>query len=259
MCSVPQDIMDKLETTVRQFLDEGRMFTGYDVTIETRTRENMHLRHQDVRDGIHEIPALVDAMDYGWDEPSGQTRKWQKSQQNMPGGGWAFIYHPTNLDPKHYQPRQTTPQKTSPTVGQVKGHAPSVPSLSIASDGATTDSGGEQDDGSFATDYRNRLMVPTKFLKEAGITSGDTVYIAPDATNNMILIAKDQDALQNDGLKVTTQKVERNGDLRLSSKTLKAADLQDSKFVIETADKDFNQSKVKVVEIKQIPASTGSN
>ena len=45
MCNVPADQMAMLEKTVREFLDQGRMFTGYDVTIETRDREKVRMRH----------------------------------------------------------------------------------------------------------------------------------------------------------------------------------------------------------------------
>jgi bifunctional DNA-binding transcriptional regulator/antitoxin component of YhaV-PrlF toxin-antitoxin module len=249
---VSQDILDKLETTVRQFLDEGRMFTGYDVTIETRQREKLNMRHQDVREGVHELDVLKDAIDYGWDTKNG-TVKWTKTQQNMPGGGWAWIFHPTNLDPRGYQPRQQgqTATTTAPTTR-------TTPSLTSTKD-VTNDSGGEQDDGTFATDYRNRLMIPTKFLKEAGLKAGDTVFVAADNQTNCIVIAKDNDAVQGAGLKITTQLVERNGDLRLSSKTLKSADLQDSKFTIETADKSFSGGTAKVVQVtKNQVAANGS-
>ncbi len=37
---------------------------------------------------------------------------------------------------------------------------------------------------------------------------------------------------------MTTQRVERNGDLRLSSTTLKSAELDADKFVIENGDQD---------------------
>jgi hypothetical protein len=44
--------------------------------------------------------------------------------------------------------------------------------------------------------------------------------------------------------------VEKDGELRLSSKTLKSAELVTSKFVIETTDKDFAGNAAKVVAVK---------
>jgi hypothetical protein len=178
MCTVPQDIMDKMEATVKDFLDQGRMFTGYDVTIETRTREKMMLRHQDVRGAVHEMVSLNDAMDFGHQMLNGTVAKWRKTQKDMPGGGWAFVYHPDNVDPNGYQPRNQnviSSHNRSATYSPASVAVCPAPTLSIsaANDGATTDSGGANDDGTFATDYRERLMIPTRFMKDAGIKAGD--------------------------------------------------------------------------------------
>lgn len=229
-------IRNELSATVVQFLDEGRMFTGYDVTIETRERLGVNLRHKDVRADIHEINELRDALDFGWDSNQGTT-KWRKSQLNMPGGGWAFVFHPDYLDPKNYQPLPTSkPQQAAP---------PSTVANSITlNDGAVSDSGGQQTDGTFATDYRDRLLVPTKFLKEAGIAPGETVNVFADSAVGVLFIVKD--ASFSNGVQVTAQVVERNGDIRLSSRTLKAANVGGNKYLIETADK----GRSKVVEVK---------
>lgn len=227
MCNLPQNMIDKLEKTVKQFLDEGRMFTGYDVTVETRQREQIHLRHNDVKAAIHELPLLNDAVEFGHDMPNGGTVNWGKAQVSMPGGLWAFVYHPGNVDPKGYRPKSTisaAPVNTSVSPAAM----PAVATISVT----PSDSGGIQPDGSFETDYRDRLLVPTRFLKEAGINAGDTVYVLADGTVPSILLVKDSQQLN--GMQITTQVVERNGDVRLSSRTLKAASLTDSKFNIES-------------------------
>jgi hypothetical protein len=253
MCTVPQDIMDKMEATVKDFLDQGRMFTGYDVTIETRTREKMMLRHQDVRGAVHEMVSLNDAMDFGHQMLNGTVAKWRKTQKDMPGGGWAFVYHPDNVDPNGYQPRNQnviSSHNRSATYSPASVAVCPAPTLSIsaANDGATTDSGGANDDGTFATDYRERLMIPTRFMKDAGIKAGDQCFVVADATNCMVLVCKDDPKVV--GYNITTQKVEKDGELRLSSKTLKSAELVTSKFVIETTDKDFAGNAAKVVAVK---------
>lgn len=245
MCNVAQDVMDKLTTTVKQFLDEGRMFTAYDVTIETRTREKMNLKHADTRGAVHEIDILRDAMDFGHDGSNG-TIKWNKSQMPMPDNQWAFVFHPSNLDPKQYQPRAPAARNTAP-ASQLKQLPPA---LSISSnDGTASDSGGQQPDGTFATDYRERLMIPTRFMREAGINSGDNCYVIADSKSNMVLVCKEDPSLQ--GVNFTVQKVEKDGELRLSSKTLRLADLTDNKFVIETTDQTLGSQTVKVVAVKK--------
>lgn len=236
MCNATQDQMQMLEKTVRQFLDQGQMFTGYDVTIETREREGVQMRHRDVRGAVHEIECLQDALDFGWDDPCGQPVQWAKTQVSMTGGQWAFVYHPANVDPNNYQPRQTgqsqalasPPSRPMPTT-------PSGPAIAPAT---VADSGGDNGDGTFSTDYRNRLFIPTKFLRLAGLQPGDECHVVADAQNKLILLAGDSTNFDDGTVRVTTQRVERNGDLRLSSTTLKSAELDADKFVIENGDQD---------------------
>jgi hypothetical protein len=257
MCNVSTDVMDKLSKTVKQFLDEGRMFTGYDVTIATREREQMQLRHQDVNGAIHEVEELVDAMDFGHDSPSGQTVKWERTRRDVPGtsGAWAWIYHPQGVDPTGYQFRnQKQPAGLATgSLNAMVATATKAPALSFSTvnDGNTSDSGGEQDDGTFVTDYRNRLMIPTRLMRDAGMKAGDECYVLADNQSNSVIVFKATSGLT--GVSYTVQKVEKDGEVRLSSKTLRAADLNDNKFVIEIGDRTFGTtgSNVKVVEIKK--------
>lgn len=237
MCTVAPDIMDKLTKTVQQFLDEGRMFTGYDVTLETRIREQMKLRHEECRGAIHEIQILNDAIEFGHEPPSGPAVHWMKSQKSMPNSQWAFVYHPSNVDPQGYQPRATS----NPKYSDGSTSPSQVASISIMA----SDSGGQQSDGSFLTDHRNRLLIPTRFLESAGMKPGDQVCVLADANANTVWLCKD-DPFNDATIRATTQVVERNGDIRLSSRTLSSASLNGSKFVIETTNKNNSQ----LVQIK---------
>lgn len=233
MCNATPDQMQMLERTVRQFLDQGRMFSAYDVTLETREREHVQMRHKDVRGACHEIQCLQDAVDFGWDDPSGgQPVEWGKTQVSVGQGQWAFIYHPRSVDPNTYQPRPTFSKPSAPSP--VTAAAPATPSISAA---AISDSGGQNADGTFGTDYRNRLFIPTKFLRGAGLNANDECFVVADKANKLILLAGDDSNL--DGVvRITTQRVERNGDLRLSSTTLTKGELDTDKFVIENTDRD---------------------
>lgn len=252
MCNVAPDIMAKLEETVRRFLDQNRMFTAYDVTVETRSREKIQLFHKDVNGECHNVEPLVDALDYGHDV-GGTTHKWLRTRRDVPGssGAWTWVYHPSHLDPNGYQFLNTKAR------GYAGSPAAPVNSISVA-DGSTSDSGGEQDDGTFAVDFRHRLMIPTRFMREAGIQPGDECYVIPDATTNTVLVCRATPNFAS--VTAAVQKVEKDGELRLSGRTLRAADLQDQKFVIETADHAIAGSSVRVVAVKRSPvAAAGVN
>lgn len=256
MCNVPADQMAMLEKTVREFLDQGRMFTGYDVTIETRDREKVRMRHQDMRGAVHEIQCLRDAMDFGWDDPaSGQSVQWARTQVSMPNNQWAFVYHPSNVDPNGYQPRQTSqPLSASQSVAAVTSPTvqAAVPNGQAIAPGAVADSGGENDDGTFSPDYRNRLFIQKKFLQGAGLKAGDECHVYADSSKQLILVCGNSVSFNGgdtSSIRVTTQRVERNGDMRLSSATLKSASLDADKFLIENADED-GTAVIKVVLAK---------
>src|SRR3954471_15862746 len=120
MCNLPSSTVEQLEETVKQFLKEGRMFTAYDVTVETRQRQKIGLRHQDVAGACHEFDSLRDAVDFGVDH-NGQAVKWQRSQRTLPNGnGWAWVYHPAHVDVSTYQ--FGVVQKPTPimSISQVK-------------------------------------------------------------------------------------------------------------------------------------------
>jgi len=201
MCDLPVSILNKLTKTIEQFLEEGKTFSGYDVTIATREREKISLRHEDIRSGIHEIDLLKDAVSFGFDQSNGNTIRYRKSQINMPDGP-AFVYHPDGIDPKSYQPRQ-----------KIKKYVSSIKSMPK-----------QQTIGVYNTDSRNRLLVPTKFLRGAGFFPGDEVAILNDSgTKSIIITGKNG----NHNAIITKQQVEKDGDIRLSSKTLRCISNED--------------------------------
>jgi len=250
MCNVAADVVAKMEQTVRQFLDEGRMFTGYDVTLETRNRENLRLHHGDCRGVVHEMQFLSDAVDFGYDT-NGQTVNWKKIQTVIDGKGWAFVYHPANLDPASYQSGATgiTVAAKVPQISVTPSAVVSVTTVVDDSDDSK-DSGGENSDGTFSTDYRNRLMVKTRFARHIGLNPGDDVTIVADSTKQTITLLSRATMDQTSAIVVSTQRVERNGDFRLSSSTLRSAGLNGSKFKIEQSSvPSSNGTAMNIIEI----------
>ena len=213
-----------LTDTIVQFLDEGRMFTAYDVTVETRTRENLRLRHSEVKNEIHQIQSLMDAVEFGHDG-NGATIKWNKTQTDVGNGNWAFVYHPSHVDPNNYR----SSASVSPAAASVAAPATQSSSPVISDADDSKDSGGKNDDGSYQTDYRNRLLVPTHFIRSIDGKPTNDIYLVCGASSLEIFSQSPASATG-----VTTQKIERNGDIRISSSTLKSAGMTGSKFVIES-------------------------
>lgn len=235
--------------TVRNCLETGRPFSGYNITIWTREREKMKLRHQDCVGVVHELDLVQDALDYGYTMPDGQTYTWVRSTFTNWSGPAFEVYHPVGYDLNNFVPEGVDPASQKEIQASVRPMS-MIGQVTPQADGTQPDAGGHNIDGTFRTDFRSRLLVPTKFMREAGIEAGDTVYVLPDNQTNTVLLAKESEVFGTNAVGITLQRVERNGDLRLSSRTLKAADLVDNKFVIETTEKDCDGEKIKVVEIK---------
>jgi hypothetical protein len=139
----------------------------------------------------------------------------------------AFLYHEKTYDPSTYQPidrsnlqsKQSAPAKQTPaTVSQ-----PVAASASVSASSSDDD---DFDDDLLRTDYRGRLLVPTSYLRQAGFKSGENLFVLTEA--NQVKLAKTNNGAGKE------QKVERDGDIRLSATTLLAAGLTGDKFIVQT-------------------------
>ena len=248
MQNINPEVFSRLEVTVRQFLDQGTPFSAYNITIATRDRDKLQLLHRDLmgdlmNEGvIHTICHLRDAIDVGWTDPQGNTVQWSRSvyDLNDVNGKWCWVYHPEGYDITEYKPytnAQLWGVPVSPSPAAAVNPPQPLPLGSISTAAAIPahpDSGGDNDDGTFSPDYRNRLLVPTRYLRAAGINPGDEISVIVDETNKILMLAADGTNFQNGSVRVTTQRVEKWGDLRLSSATLNP--LGGDKYRIENGD-----------------------
>jgi len=213
-----------LDTVIREFLDQGRAFTAFEVSLEAKTR-GADERHRDMKNYIHQCPGLNDEMEFG-DYTKTLTNVGQDGGQPLQ----AFLYHPKCYDPATYKPLE---RKGGSKPASTPALAASTSSILPAA--AAVADPDEPDDGSYAVDYRNRLMIPTKFLRGIAANPGELihVYSKSDGVGPVIYLSKT--APTDDGVTSKTQMVERNGDLRLSQTTLQGSGLNGNKFLIENA------------------------
>ncbi len=199
MCQLDSQTEQMFVKTIGEFLEEGRAFTGYDLTLRTREREKIRLRHSDVKAGIHELQTLKDLVDFD---------DWNKELCDLGNGLQAFLYFKDGYDKSQYQPFSS---QNSVVVNPGFSLIPN--NTGDEDDDDQDDSGGETEDG-HKLDYRNRLLVPTKFLRDANLKPGNEAYIYKDG--NALYIGPSQPLTTN----FQTRTVERNGDLRISLKVL---------------------------------------
>lgn len=245
MCNpLDQKITDALNQTVIECLDNAEMFTGYIITIRTRERENIKLRHRDVRGNIHDLPALRNAIEYGHDK-DGETMPWDVCQITIAGstsGEAPFVYYREGQDPHDYQFLDRDGKQVSGPVQVAPAPQASITAVTPAADADSETlaltKGGKNSDGTFSPDSYKRLWIPIQFMQEAGMEPGDECHVIADPDQNIIYLVADTAQIQQGGMSITTKTVEKHkGGVCLRTKTLDAADLSaDNKFVIENGD-----------------------
>lgn len=245
-----QDLEIKFEKTIREYLEKARPFSAYNITKTTRENEKIGLRHQECVGVVHDMDLIQDILDYGFSMTDGTTLTWVRSTFTNWNGPAFEVYHPLGYDLKNFVPEGVGPAQQFEIDASVRPMS-MIGQVTPQTDGSQPDAGGHNSDGTYRTDFRNRLMVPTKYLRDAGMHPGDSVHVFGDAQSEIIWITKDVKAMTNCMQGITIQTVERNGDLRLSGRTLKLAELTKKKFVIESTEKDYYGNKIKVVEIKE--------
>jgi len=223
--------------TVDEFVQEGRAFTGYDLTIATRNREGMKIRHKDVREGIHEMAKLRDLVDFD---------DWNVSLENIGQNDGqtiqARIYYPDGYDLSQYEPiglNPPTSQSVSPAAPQVATQ-PATPTLGtpLGSDddeddddlSAADDVGSQNADGTFGTNFRGGLFIRTQFLRNANLNPHDSCQVIVE---NASITLSPMTISVSAGADVSQRVIERNGDLRLAKRTLLEANMSGDRFKIE--------------------------
>ena len=229
-----EKIKEMFEKTVEQFISEDRAFTGYDITLATRSRECIQIRHRDVNSEIHSLQAIEDEVESGFYDCTNVTN---------PEGGVVILYHPVGYDVKEYkflQDRTETaalpaPVPTLPQLPKVDlaadlaATAIPLPSVDFGSItpivAATPVSTGSQ----YTLDMRGRLLLPFVRIMTLGMKTGSDVHVLPKPEEKKLLVSSTSfnSPLEN---KIT---LEREG-IFISAKLLRIAGLEQSDFKVES-------------------------
>jgi hypothetical protein len=266
--SATQQQLDLLNATVDQFVQEGKAFSGYDVTLTTRERERIELRHIWVRDDIHRLPAINNALsmkgyertlcdlwkcegcghnfvvEEGVDEDVIACPKCdsnlrdstdEEEDEILVKKGQIIIYHLSGYDLSKVELRGTpTPNGPARIAGRDSVATPATDVIiGQLKQAAPTPAAGASSLVK-ELDYRQRLEIPADVVHQSlQLEPLADVFILPDPHAVKIQITKDKSQAP-EGAVVCTQKVERNGSILLASRILNMAGLHNSKFVIKT-------------------------
>ena len=66
LAQINHSIVLMLTDTIKKCLEEARPFSAYNITLITREREKIRLRHEEIQGVVHEIDLISDTLDFGY-------------------------------------------------------------------------------------------------------------------------------------------------------------------------------------------------
>lgn len=215
MCNtVNQEIINEV---LKTFIDQGRAFTAFEVSLEAKSKGATE-RHRDMKGYIHSSELITDNMEFG-DYSQTLVNVGTEQGQTLK----AFLYHPKSFDPNTYNPLIRGGQFAN------KNSVAVIPPVANLTDGTTTPTVSPSSE-SYVLDSRDRLLIPTSYMRKVGFEPGNTAYIYQEG--DAVAVGPKEPSL---GVN-KTQKVERDGDIRIARSTLEQNGLAASSFVIEVVD-----------------------
>lgn len=207
------NIENMITDVIATFISQKRAFTAYEVYLEIKKlgcTEPYFL----VKNLIHNSDKLLaeTTVDYSYKKKLISISKNEK----------AFLYYHFEYDITQYSPLP------SMATGAVVPYTQTTTSVPVHHTTTTTTTTTNPPLG-YSLNFRNQLFVYTKFLRMIGLKPQDNAVIIHDPSENQLLISNSGNGI--------LQKVERNGDIRISYTNLVKAGLsKNHRFQIENID-----------------------
>ena len=227
MCDSNSQLL--IDQVIQGKVDQKQSFTAFDVSLEVKRRGGKE-RHRDMKSYIHQ--AMETHVDFG---------DYNKSSIPIVGGNppYAVLYYHSSVDPSTYHQldRDTQTKNVTQNDAVTLSGSASISSdnnatqnnmvtntISVLADDLSDDHNDEDvvgvvDDGAFLLDSRERLLIPTKFLRDIGLNAGETAFLV-----------KGSDCLQieaNNGMAFASLTIEKHGEIRVSATNLVNAGIFD--------------------------------
>ena len=222
MCMYLNEIVD----VVNEFVNDGNMFTAWDVTVAVRKRSKDRVQHFEVKKEVHRM------------FDNGSMSSYNRQLANLPNiSPQPWLYFPPSADPSAYTgkpavaPAAALPSPTSSMTALDDG-------VDIAADGSIV----------YKFDSTDRLCVPNKLVREMGLKAGDEVEVlcTVPATSEVCVVPKNAGGSTTNptfSSQVATYVVDRYDNVRISRAALTKIGINGVAFEIE---RDVPSNTVKV-------------
>jgi bifunctional DNA-binding transcriptional regulator/antitoxin component of YhaV-PrlF toxin-antitoxin module len=188
--------LDEVISQVKEFVQEDKMFTAWDVTCELRKKSSHAIKHFEVKRDVQKM------------FQDGSMPTYNRTIADLPNvSPQPWVYHPHNADASLYSgyPVDSNNQLLLPPP---------------------------TDDEFYRFDSTGRLCIPANLARQAGLDTGDDVYLYQDGDYTVVT--------KTTTLPLSTVlKVDKNDNVRIRSGTLaRFLDFQPSDCFEITGDND---------------------
>ena len=211
MCTVANAVL--VESIVKIFIVADKMFTAFDITTAAKA-QGADEGHRDLKGCIHKMFSTGEIQHLGY----------ERTLIDIPSGSppQAWLYHLPTDDPSGYADKLND---------DLAGDGPATDG--VATTPVTTPVIAQNETVLRYTDVDGRLCIPTHFLAQLGLTTGDSAEVQPGKEKIEIGPHMPQ-AVKSFG-------VNADGRIRISEKMLNLGQLTLSKFKIEL---DLDNKKI---------------
>jgi bifunctional DNA-binding transcriptional regulator/antitoxin component of YhaV-PrlF toxin-antitoxin module len=199
-----------IEDVVNDFVNNGQMFTAHNVTAEVRRRTKDRVAHDDVKRDVHKM--FNDGAMFSYNRSLA-------SLQNVNPQPW--IYHPLNSDASQYDGK--------PSVAATVA----TPVLPVPTPNSISTNGDE----TYKLDTTDRLCIPAKLVRQAGLAAGQVVIVLAMLNDKELVLTGAGNAAKiassNAVDLITSYVVDSYDNIRITRGALQKGHLSGTEFEIE--------------------------
>lgn len=182
-----QNVKDLVVDTVNAFVQDGQMFTAYDVTKHVRSQTSENVRHYEVQSAVHaEMATLVST--------GGYDRVLHNFTNNGGATVQAIVYFPIGEDFNQYNPDEVKQANSAAPVAVATVPTTATVTTVVSPVAPVQPSGlsPAQVHITMTKDKGGRVCIPKTLVQQLGVKPGDEVFLHESSSQGLLLITKEE-------------------------------------------------------------------
>jgi hypothetical protein len=208
--------VNEITDVVNNFVNDNKLFTAYDVTVEVRKKVSGRVPHDEVKREVHKL------------FNSGSIFGYNRALANLSGvNPQPWVYHPLAADPTTYDGKPVCQNPVAAVASALTPKPPVAAALAVVGDDDD-----EEVDGVYKFDSTDRLCVPAKLVRQLGLHDGAQVSLLASVPPSDVVMVVDKNAFINGLSEIATYTVDCYDNVRISRGTLSKVGIDGNTFEI---------------------------